>query len=239
MPVRGWSRSGRRCCGAVRSTPRGSAGRSAGAGDGRGRGGGSGGVGSGRPGVGGEAVAMLISFLSAKGSPGVTTTVLALGRGGRRRRSWWRPTRWAGTCSPGRRRRGPGDPHGPGPRGRRAADRGGGGAARAARPTRSALPTTAGRGGQPGPRPRCRGASSVPSSARLPGRHVLADRGRYVPERGRRAAARGDLVLLVLRSALPAVGRRRGWCRCSTVSSTPPGARRWWACSSTRAAPTA
>ena len=206
-PVGVWSRSGRRCCGPVRSTPRGSA-RSI--------------CWSRRrprprwrvwrrrvrsPWCWWRGGSDADQLPVREGQPrrdhhGAGAGVAVAGAGGR---GGGRPD-GRGHARRGGRRRGPGHPHGPGPRGRRAADRGGGGAARAARPTRSALPATAGRGGQPGPR---RGGAVGPLGAelaRLPGRHVLADCGRYVPGNGIvELLRRSHLVVLVLRSGLPAV----------------------------------
>ena len=177
---------------------------------------------------------MLISFLSAKGSPGVTTTVLALA------------SRWPAPAVVVEA-----DPMG----GDMLA--GVGGATVPATRTVLDLVVAARQTGVaaalPGqlvrPAPHCppllagvgspAHAAAVPwgqlgaELARLPGRHVLADCGRYVPGTGSSsccAAATWWCWCCGLRCRR--CGRRRGWCRCSTVSSTPPGAHRWWACSS-------
>ena len=150
---------------------------------------------------------MLISFLSAKGSPGVTTTVLALA------------SRWPAPAVVVEA-----DPMG----GDMLA--GVGGAAVPATRTVLDLVVAARQTGVaaalPGqlvrPAPHCppllagvgspAHAAAVPwgqlgaELARLPGRHVLADCGRYVPGNGIvELLRRSHLVVLVLRSALPAV----------------------------------
>jgi MinD-like ATPase involved in chromosome partitioning or flagellar assembly len=150
---------------------------------------------------------MLISFLSAKGSPGVSTTVLALA------------SRWPAPAVVVEA-----DPMG----GDMLAGVGGAAvpATRtvldlvvAARQTgvAAALPGQLVRPGAHCP-PLLAGvgspahAAAVPwgqlgaELARLPGRHVLADCGRYVPGNGIvELLRRSQLVVLVLRSALPAV----------------------------------